>query len=248
MRRIAILAFVICVFVAGFAPLAFSGGPMFNHSLLDSVLDEYVENGRVEYRRLVNNQPTLNTYLRKVSDFSPAYLYALPKRESVAFYINVYNALVLKAVVEEYPVSSIKKVHKIWKKKKFPIAGKGVTLDEIEETLRFNFKDPRIHFALVRGSRSCPKLLSQAYTGDNINKLLNRQTYRFIDDKSNVRFDRRNNVLYVSPIFKEYSQDFGDVLAYVTRYMSKRKASYLRRKQPTVKYIKHNWNINEKWD
>ena len=144
-----------------------------DHRIWEELLSRHVSNGMVDYNGFQREESRLDQYLGLLEKIDPE---TLSRNDQYAFYINVYNALILKAIAEEYPVKNVKKVHSAWKKKKFPIAGKGVTLKEMEESLRFNFKDPRIHFALVRGSRSCPKLLPRAYTGDNINKLLNAQT------------------------------------------------------------------------
>ena len=107
----------------------------------------------------------------------------------MAFWINAYNAYTIRLVLDHYPVSSIKDIgSKIkipfvttpWAAKFFSIGGEKMSLDNIEHgTLRKNYNDPRIHFALVCASISCPRLRNEAYTAAALEKQLDDQGHDY---------------------------------------------------------------------
>ena len=79
--------------------------------------------------------------------------------ETLAFYINTYNILALKMVVDHWPVESIKDVGSffspVWGKDAGTIGGKTVSLDDIENKIIRPMGEPRIHLAIVCASVSC---------------------------------------------------------------------------------------------
>jgi len=228
-------------------PSSHAQGMRIDHSLYDRVLKEYVEDGSVDYARLQQNPGLLEEYLKGVAELSPAAFYALSDSEKIAFYINVYNALTLKAIIDHYPVKGIKKIKGVWDRLKFEVAGKALTLDEIEhDILRWEFKEPRIHFALVCAARGCPALRRTAYRGRGLNRMLAEDAARFINNKEKVRLDRDRNILYLSSIFKRFKKDLGDPRQFVLKYMRRDDATYIRRSKPRIKYLKYDWSLNEK--
>ncbi|MDQ7090409.1 MAG: DUF547 domain-containing protein [Methylococcales bacterium] len=87
------------------------------------------------------------------------------KQEKLAFYINTYNILALKMVVDHFPLKSIKDVGSlispVWGKEAGNIGGKTVSLDDIENKIIRPMGEPRIHFAIVCASVSCPDLYNK---------------------------------------------------------------------------------------
>ncbi|MDP3330896.1 MAG: DUF547 domain-containing protein, partial [Methylococcaceae bacterium] len=94
------------------------------------------------------------------------------KEEKLAFYINTYNILALKMVLDNLPVDSIKDVGNllspVWKKTAGVIAEKDVSLDAIENDVIRKMGEPRIHFAIVCASVSCPDLRTEPYTAEKL--------------------------------------------------------------------------------
>jgi hypothetical protein len=219
----------------------------FDHGGYSGLLEKYVDDGKVDYVSLKRDRDRLDSYLEGLARLSPEALGRMPRDEQLTFYINAYNALTLKVIIDNYPVKSIKDIPGVWKELKFPVAGKELTLDEIEHGIvRKKFKEPRIHFALVCASKSCPKLRPEAYTGASLNRMLNEEARRFISDPSKVKLDKDRNTLYLSPIFKWFRGDFGDVREFVSRYLSEDAAGHVREKRPWVRYLGYDWTLNGK--
>jgi hypothetical protein len=120
------------------------------------------------------------------------------------------------------------------------IAGKERTADEIEhDILRRRFGDPRVHFAIVCASTSCPKLRREAYRGERLDSQLDDQTRVFVDDPR--RNDIRHHVLRLSMIFNWFESDFdaaaGSVVDFLRRYRP-------IEGQPRVEYLEYDWSVN----
>jgi hypothetical protein len=92
------------------------------------------------------------------------------------------------------------------------VGGRTLTLDEVEhEIVRTRFREPRIHFALVCASRSCPALRPTAYTGAFLDAQLDSAAREFVLDPARNRFTPENGRIRVSKIFDWYAKDFGGV-------------------------------------
>jgi hypothetical protein len=231
----------------GFTSLAFAQNLGFDHTLYGKVLRKFVYDGKVDYVSLKNNPSILDNYLRKVAGLDNDVLNSMPENEKIAFYINVYNAITLKVIVDYYPVKSIKDIRGVWDKIKFKVAGRELTLNRIEhEILRNEFKEPRIHFALVCASGGCPKLAGEPFSGKNLDEQLDREARKFINDETKVKLDRNRGALYISSIFKWFNEDFGDVIKFISRYLSGEDAEFIEKTKPKIRYLHYDWSLNEK--
>lgn len=214
-----ILFFVSFSGAVGFAAPAISVASVDNH-LYAELLGKYVHNGAVDYQGLKKEEGKLDRYLKVLEEADTK---ALPRKERFAFYINAYNAWTIRLILSAYPgIKSIKDLGTLfkspWKKKIARIDGDVITLDNIEhDILRPRFKDPRIHFAVNCASKSCPPLRSEPYRGDVLDQQLTEMTKAFINDPERNRL--QGNTLYVSSIFKWYSEDFNeDIVGFFTKY------------------------------
>ena len=97
-----------------------------------------------------------------------------PDDQKKAFWLNAYNALVLQTVVNNYPiqgdgadVSGEQHQADSWRVREdhARVAGKSVTLDQIENTVLAEFNDPRVYLALGRGAVGSGRLRSEAFSG-----------------------------------------------------------------------------------
>ncbi len=142
----------------------------------------------------------------------------------------------------------------IWDKKFITINKTQYSLNDIEHGIsRKNFKDPRVHFALVCASLSCPVLRSEAYTSDKLNNQLNEQGKLFVNNQHKNRFDLKNRVAYLSKIFDWYKSDFGksnkDLLLYISRYLNNPavvKSIKNNTDKWDIEYLPYNWCLNDK--
>lgn len=242
MKKITMIAVFIGMFVlkSGFAE------EVFDHSLFGEVLDKFEFSGNVDYAALKNDPGTFNDYLKKVAELSPEKLNAMTDNEKIAFYINAYNAYTIKAIIDHYPVKSIKDIKGVWNKLKFRVAGREMTLDEIEHgTLRKEFKEPRIHFAVNCASIGCPVLRGVPYTGTQLDDMLDDQTRIFINNPSKNRYDYKKNILYISPVFKWFKGDFGNVRIFISKFVPKEQSRQILTNEPKIKYTKYDWALND---
>ena len=219
-----------------------------DHSLYGELLRRYVKNGVVDYRNFKSEEGKLDEYLRVLETTNVS---ELPRNEKFAFYVNAYNAWTIKLILSAYPgIKSIKDLGNIfkspWGKKIVRINGRVLTLDDIEHgILRAQFKDPRVHFALNCASKSCPPLLSEPYRGSTLSRQLDDAAQGFINDpKSNYL---KGSKLYVSRIFKWFSEDFNDdVVGFFLKYAEGDFKKELEAKKGEVKivYLSYDWSLN----
>ena len=109
-----------------------------------------------------------------------------PTNVQLAFWVNAYNALVIKGMVDNYPTTSVRKVKwfgGFFYRLKFQVAGETYTLNQIEHgIIRENFVDPRVHFVLVCASSSCPPIENSAFSAEDIEERLETATFNFIQE------------------------------------------------------------------
>ena len=130
------------------------------HRPYDQILDLNVRDGMVYYRALRGERAKLDRYVASLN--VPAATYqGWSRDEKVAFWLNGYNAIVLQTVINNYPIhgkssqypqNSIRQIPGAFEGAKHRLAGKSLTLDEIEKTVLPEFADPRVYLALGRGA------------------------------------------------------------------------------------------------
>ena len=152
------------------------------HFLLTEVLGEYVNNGEVNYKKLKTDQDTLNEYLQELADISPQAYKNWTHKQKLALWINAYNALAIKGILDGKSPSSLFGRARYFIATKYEVGGMTLSLDKLEKQIIIPMGDPRIHFAIVCASNSCPKLLSETYVADSLEDQLNRNTMQFIND------------------------------------------------------------------
>jgi len=220
-----------------------------SHVLWNQLLHEHVSaKGIVDYKGMIKDSVKLNMYLKLLSDNPPQQSWT--QDEQKAYWINAYNAFTVKLITKYYPVKSIKDigssiqipfVNTPWEIKFFKIGGKTFNLDKIEHGILLKqFNDPRIHFAIVCASASCPQLRNEAYDATKLNQQLDSQATRFINDPT------RNKItpdkIEISKIFLWYKGYFthnGSLIDYLNKY-SKVKIH----PDATISHLDYNWSLN----
>jgi hypothetical protein len=242
-----ILWLFIAIFLLG-PPLGVHGESVVDHSLYGDLLAAYVKDGVVDYQGFKQEEAKLDRYLEILENTDPD---ALSPKEQFAFYVNAYNAWTIKLILSAYPgVESIKDLGSLfkspWKKKIARIDGDVVTLDHIEhDILRPRFKDARIHFAVNCASKGCPPLRSEPFQGNRLDRQLDEMTAAFIHDSTRNRL--QGSTLYVSRIFKWYSEDFnGDIVGFFLKYAKGdlKKALEANTENIEVDYLDYDWSLN----
>jgi len=221
----------------------------FDHGVWERLLATYVDDrGRVAYARLQDNDvAALGAYLAALATAEPQ---RLPDGEQIALWINAYNAGIVAAVLQGESAESLIGRGKLFKVWKFEVAGKRRTLDEIEhKILRAQFAEPRIHFAIVCASTSCPRLRSEAYTSSRLDAQLEDQARAFLNDSTRNRFDPTAGTAELSKIFDWFRGDFerdGTLLHFVARYVADTDVrAWLRTADRIdVRHLDYDWSLN----
>lgn len=190
----------------------------FDHSTWDQLLRTYVSSsGQVNYSGLKASGGELDAYLDLLKANPPASDWG--KNQTMAYWINAYNAFTVKLILDNYPLASIKDIDNgsPWDRKWIAIGGKTYSLNQIEnDILRARYKDARIHFAVNCAAVSCPPLYNRAYTADNLASALNARTSKFINDSQYNTL--ANEQVEISKIFDWYGVDFGKPLDFIKGY------------------------------
>ena len=222
------------------------------------------ETGEVDYGELVESQSyaRFKTFTRSLPSCTKEDLGN--RSQQIAFWINLYNALILHGVIRYNVSGSMLRDIGFFRRVAYNVGGMRFSADDIEHgVLRGNRRhpylpfpqfsnddprlmmsiehpDPRVHFALVCGARSCPPISS--YGGENLEQQLDKAAATFVNGIG-VRHEPGENTLYLSRIFKWYAGDFGgkeDALRLVERYFDGRGDITGAR----VRYLPYDWSVN----
>ena len=217
----------------------------FDHSTFDNLLKKYVDQtGMVNYTAFQNDKE-FNDYIATIGT---ADIDNLSKNDKLAFYINAYNATVIKNVLDHWPIKSPLEVDGFFNKIKHRVAGKEMTLDELEHKYTLTIEPVLSHFGLVCGAKSCPKLIAKAYDGRGVIVQLNENAMFFLNDIKNNRIDRENSILYLSEIFKwfpeAFEEKYGSLKNTAINFMNEEDKLFLEDNEVEIKFIKYNWQLN----
>ncbi|HYD56911.1 MAG TPA: DUF547 domain-containing protein [Burkholderiales bacterium] len=230
------------------------------HAQWDALLREHVvlsqdsKASRVRYESLARNRAALQRYLAGLSAVTAEQFAGWTRAEQMAFLINAYNAFTVEKVLMRYPeVRSIWDFGKLFsnpfRDRFFQLLGRPASLDDVEhETLRKNYRDPRIHYAVNCASIGCPMLREEAYVAGRLERQLDEQAARFLSDRTRNRL--AGDRLEVSRIFDWYKEDFEPRDAYFARYATlladdpdgRRRIAEGRAK---LGFLDYDWTLND---
>lgn len=211
-----------------------------NHRLWDSFLKTYVsDEGNVNYKQIIKSPEDLKVYLNNLVGSQPNLNWT--KNEQLAYWINAYNAYTIKLIIDNYPINSIKDIRNPWDEKFIPFDGQLISLNFIEHEILRKMDEPRIHFAIVCASVSCPKLQNDAFVPNQLEKQLTVATKSFLADTD--RNDITKNELRISQIFKWFTKDFkqnGSLIEFLNKYTDKEISESAK-----LTYLDYNWALND---
>ena len=220
-----------------------------DHTSLEPVLQALDDGGTPALGRV---QGDLRRYLAGAAETSPD---TLTRSEALAFWLNLYNALTVKVILDHYPVKSIRDIDISpglfsdgpWGKKLVSIAGENISLDDIEHRiLRPIWKDPRVHYGVNCASIGCPNLQPEAFTTENTDELLDKGAREFVNSPRGAQIE--NGKLTVSSIYVWFESDFGGTDAGVIAHLKKYARPDLRTQLEKIDRISDNqydWTLNE---
>jgi hypothetical protein len=191
------------------------------HRALDQILDINVRDGLVYYRALQSSRGALDRYVASLNISAAAYG-ALSKEAKMALWVNAYNAIVLQTVVARYPIrgtssaypsSSIRQIAGAFDQMKHRIAGRSVTLDEIDKTILVEFQEPRLVLALGRGAVGSGRLRSEAFTAARLAGQLEAIQAEFVTRQRLLKIDRGTGQVAATPLLSWHEKEFVDAYA-----------------------------------
>ncbi len=230
-----------------------------DHTAWDELLRDYVDGqGLVDYKRWKaspQDVAKLDGYLAELSRGSTQA--AAGREAQLAFWINAYNAVTVKGILQVYPTTSIRnhtaKVvgYNIWDDLPLRVGGQGYSLNDMEHKILRKMDEPRIHFAIVCASIGCPRLLNEAYVPGRLEEQLAGNAAHFFAQPQNFRFEAPQNTVYLSSILEWFGEDFGSNKAAVLERIAPMLPSEEARAAALsegvrVAYLEYDWNLNEK--
>ena len=244
------------------------------HASLDIILDTYVREGLVYYRALRAERGRLDAYTSNL-DVPAAALGGWSRPEQAAFWLNAYNAIVLRTVVNAYPIrgtarqyppNSIQHVPGAFVAKRHRIGGRMLSLEDIEKQILPTFNDPRMFFAIGRGSLGGGRLRSEAFTATRLEQQLASVAAECVARDECFRYDPAADRVAISPIFGWRQAEFtrawpGDpatfakrspielaVLQMVLPHVLPSEARGLTRNTFALTYSDYDWRLNDLTD
>lgn len=232
----------------------------FTYQSYAQLLKAHVRDGLVDYASIKQNQTQLDSL---VTGLESADLTNVTSDQQLAFYCNSYNIITIRSIVDAYPVNSIKDIDGVWDKQSWLVAGKKLTLNEIEhQILRKEFQEPRIHVAVNCASVGCPPLLEVPYCADRLDSLLTVSAERFAASIVHNRIDLEKNVAHLSSIFDWFGEDFIDqyyesgkfpdlnkkkaaALNFIVLHLPEETADRVLRSDYVVEYLEYDWTLND---
>jgi uncharacterized protein DUF547 len=236
----------------------------------DQLLDLYVRNGDAYYRALKAERGKLDGFVTMQATMT---VDKLSREEQLAFWLNAYNALVLKTVIDHYPIlgrssdyppKSIRQISGAFERLPHRVAGRTLTLDQIEQTVLAGFHDPRVFFALGRAAAGGGRLRSEAFVPARIEEQLAETAAECVTRAQCIRIDREAAKVYASSIFswreKEFAAAYADkapasfanrspieraIIAYVLPKLLPSEKEFLATNTFQVVYTPFDWTLND---
>ena len=236
----------------------------------DELLDLNVRDGLVYYRALRSARAGLDGYVTALESVS---LEGRSREEQMAFWLNAYNAIVLQAVVahypitqrsREYPARSVRQIPGVFDRVTHRVAGRTLTLDQIEQTVLSSFGDPRLYLALGRGAVGGGRLHSEAYNAATLERQLTEVANECVTRAQCAEVDRAANKIRVNAIFSWREKDFvaayadkapvafsarspleRAVLAFLDSKLVTTERELLEKNTFTLEFIPFDWSLND---
>lgn len=244
----------------------------FDHSTWDQFLKKFVnEEGEVNFQAAKQDHELLKKYeiqIGSIKDFDE-----WPREEILAFWINVYHAGVMRAILDHYPLKNIQEIPGIWENS-FIQAGKHESNNEIVRDyyslnqirngqLMTSYRDEKIHTALWFAAKDSPRLRREAYVGPRVEGQLYLATQDFVNGERYNHIVPGEKKIQLSPLFKWHAQDFildfaqlendrdlsrseHAVLSFIAHYLQDpEKIRYLEEGSYKIKYRIFDWSLSE---
>jgi hypothetical protein len=244
------------------------------HAPFDQMLDIYVRDGLVYYNALKIERARFDRYVASLDGPEVSAQYAKwSQPKQLAFWLNAYNAFVLRSVIDAYPIrgkapqypaSSIRQIPGAFERRTFRAAGRALTLDALEKDVLTTFGDPRAFLALGRGANGGGRLRSEAYASERLDRQLAEAAAEVADRRDLARVDTVAGELTISPIFSwreaSFTAAYADkalpvfssrspmeraVLALMQPHLVTSEVEFLEKNAFRVRFHDFDWSLND---
>jgi hypothetical protein len=194
---------------------------------------------------------SLDGYIHELAGFA---IDSLDRREQYAFWLNLYNALVLRLVLSRYLVLSIRDIRfgvgpfgdGPFERELVAVLGQPLSLSDIRDGILWPiFKDPRLHYGLCDAAIGSPNLQRRVFTGERVDRMLDGAALDFVNHPRCVRSEGKDLVL--SGVYERHVEVFGGslakVLEHVASYVTPGSARTLVENQ-TARF-EFDWSLND---
>ena len=179
---------------------------------------------------------------------------ALSQNDQIAYWANLYNALTVNLILDEYPVKSIRKIKAgafsigPWKRDEVTVNGKVLSLNDIEhEILRKRYPNPAlVHYMVNCASIGCPNLQPKLWNGATLDADRDAAAREFINSPRGAKID--GNKIKASEIYSWFKADFGGSKTTTIEHFRKYAGPELRAALDagaTIGGYGYNWDLNE---
>jgi len=240
-----------------------------DHSLFSALLARVVEVPYVDYVALKQAPGELDRYLEALGATSLQLLESSPREAQLAFWINAYNACMLRRVISHHPLADAnpglrwrlqnrvagRPANSVWQIRDVftgdfcMVAGEERSLDEIEHVIIRPMGEPRIHFAVNCAARSCPPLVPEAYTAEELDRQLDARVRAFVATPAQFAPDPEAGVVRLNSILNWFGEDFGGpegVKSFFVPYLSGEAREMMEDPAVELSFMDYDWTLNER--
>ena len=211
----------------------------------NALLARAVSDGEVDYTQWEHN-PGFDALVEQIGTTDTG---EMNRQQKLVFFINAYNILAARGILDGSSPGSLLGRYVYFKRDKYLVAGERITLHALEHELIRPLKEPRIHFAIVCASQSCPILQREAYTQKQLDQQLDAAARNFINDQEHNQVNATTRRAELSSIFKWFEEDFvevaGSLQAYLAPMVDNENVSELLEQQAfKISYLRYDWSLN----
>lgn len=236
-----------------------------DHEAFTDVLERIVRSDGVDYGLLVERRADLDAYLGTLATVDPGTVGAADREARLAFWINAYNACMLRLVADHYPIrkdrglfawirntvagrpaNSVWQIPDVFTATHCTIAGAERSQDQIEHEIIRPMGEPRIHFAVNCAARSCPVLWPEAYDGARLDEQLDRAVAALVSDPRHFLVD--GTAIRLNKVLDWFKDDFGGeegLRSFFAAYVPPATAALLADPATRIEYFEYDWTLND---
>lgn len=176
------------------------------------------------------------------------------KEPKAGYLINVYNAWVVRQILEHYPLESPKDIPGFFDKNEVKVGGEAKPLDAIEaQVVKLFPHNPEILFLLAPGAAGMPTLQNTAYTAEDLRERATTAAALFLGGTSPCSFNEDRKTFVVTEALEKSFHIFDDypggLRQFVGTYTPLQALMALIRHSeggaPNIEFRKEDWSLNQ---